>query len=65
MMIKTGTQLQSKWGIGTASGKVKDTYAQKVTKTIKDNVVTKHGEFGNKALYIQQSDGDFCAKKRK
>nr|WP_321230252.1 DUF2945 domain-containing protein [uncultured Psychroserpens sp.] len=61
-MIKKGTQVKWKWGNGTASGKVQDTYTQKVTKTIKGTQVTRSGEEGNKALYIQQEDGDYVLK---
>ncbi|MEM5565426.1 DUF2945 domain-containing protein [Psychroserpens sp. AS72] len=61
-MIKKGTQVKWKWGNGTASGKVQDSYTQKVTKTIKGTQVTRSGEEGNKALYIQQEDGDYVLK---
>ena len=33
-----------------------------MTKTIKRNEVTRNGEEGNKALYIQQEDGDKVLK---
>ena len=61
-MIKTGTKVKWKWGNGTAKGKVIDTYTEKVTKTIKGNQVTRKGESGNKALYIEQEDGDKVLK---
>ncbi|WP_445732755.1 hypervirulence associated TUDOR domain-containing protein [Mariniflexile sp.] len=61
-MIKKGTQVSWKWGTGTAKGKVQETYTKKVTKTIKGNEVTRNGEEGNKALYIQQEDGDYVLK---
>lgn len=61
-MIKKGTQVKWKWGNGTAKGKVQDTYTKKVTKTIKGSEVTRNGEEGNKALYIQQEDGDYVLK---
>ncbi|MGS2727215.1 DUF2945 domain-containing protein [Psychroserpens sp. BH13MA-6] len=61
-MIKEGTKVQWQWGNGTASGKVKESYTQKVTKTIKGNEVTRHGEAGNKALYIEQEDGTHVLK---
>ncbi|PQJ79259.1 DUF2945 domain-containing protein [Polaribacter porphyrae] len=56
-MIKTGTKVKWSWGNGTAQGKVIETYTKKVTKTIKRNEVTRNGEQGNKALYIEQEDG--------
>nr|WP_321224807.1 DUF2945 domain-containing protein [uncultured Psychroserpens sp.] len=61
-MIKKGTQVKWKWGNGTASGKVQETYTKEVTKTIKGNEVTRKGEEGDKALYIQQDDGDYVLK---
>ena len=61
-MIKKGTEVKWQWGNGTASGKVQDTYTKKITKTIKGTEVTRNGEAGNKALYIQQDDGDYVLK---
>ena len=61
-MIKEGTKVQWKWGSGTAEGKVTETFTEKVTKTIKGNEVTRNGESGNKALYIEQEDGDKVLK---
>ncbi len=61
-MIKTGTEVQWKWGNGTAKGKVEETFSQKITKTIKGTKVTREGTSGNKALYIKQSDGDYVLK---
>jgi hypothetical protein len=57
IMIKKGTKVKWNWGNGTAEGKVKETYTKKVTKTIKGNEVTRNGEEGDKALYIEQEDG--------
>jgi hypothetical protein len=61
-MIKKGTKVKWNWGNGTAEGKVEETYAEKVTKTIKGNEVTRDGEEGNKALYIKQEDGSAVLK---
>ncbi|WP_299048146.1 DUF2945 domain-containing protein [uncultured Polaribacter sp.] len=61
-MIKTGTHVKWNWGNGTAEGKVIETYTQKVTKTIKGNEVTRNGESGNKAMYIEQEDGSKVLK---
>ncbi len=61
-MIKEGTKVEWKWGNGTATGKVTQTYTKEVTKTIKGNEVTRTGEEGNKALYIEQEDGDAVLK---
>ena len=61
-MIREGSEVQWEWGNGTAKGKVKETYTKEVSKTIKGNKVTKKGEEGNKALYIEQEDGDNVLK---
>ncbi|KPM32130.1 Hypothetical protein I595_1779 [Croceitalea dokdonensis DOKDO 023] len=61
-MIQKGTQVKWKWGDGTAQGKVQETFTEKVSKTIKGSEVTRNGEEGNKALYIQQEDGDYVLK---
>ncbi|QTD37049.1 DUF2945 domain-containing protein [Polaribacter batillariae] len=61
-MIKKGTKVSWEWGRGTAEGKVKETYTKETTKTIKGTEVTRKGEEGNKALYVQQNDGDYVLK---
>lgn len=61
-MIKIGSKVEWKWGNGTATGKVEETYTSKTTKTIKGSEVTRNGESGNKALYIKQEDGDYVLK---
>lgn len=61
-MIKKGTRVKWNWGNGTATGTVEKTYTEKVTKTIKGSEVTRNGEPGNKALYIEQDDGDHVLK---
>ncbi len=61
-MITEGSKVKWKWGNGTAEGKVKSTFTKEVTRTIKGNEVTRKGEKGNKALYIEQEDGDLVLK---
>lgn len=61
-MIKKGTKVKWKWGNGWGSGTVVDTYTGKITKTIKGTTVTRNGEQGDKALYIEQEDGDYVLK---
>lgn len=56
-MIRTGSKVNWKWGNGTASGKVKETFTEEVTRNIKGNKVKRNGEPGNKALLIEQDDG--------
>lgn len=61
-MIKIGTNVIWKWGSGNATGKVIETYSEDVTKTIKGSKITRKGEKNNKALYIEQEDGDKVLK---
>lgn len=61
-MIKEGSKVKWKWGNGTATGKVVSTYTEKVTKTIDGNEISRDGEQGNKALYIEQEDGSKVLK---
>ncbi len=61
-MIKEGTKVQWKWGIGTAKGKVEETFTEKITKTIAGSEVTRVGEENNKALFIKQEDGSTVLK---
>ncbi|NJC24691.1 hypervirulence associated TUDOR domain-containing protein [Neolewinella antarctica] len=61
-MIRTGSKVSWKWGNGTAEGKVKETWSEEVTRTIKGSKITRKGEEGNKALLIEQEDGDEVLK---
>jgi len=61
-MIRKGSNVKWKWGSGTAEGKVLETYDKEITKTIKGSEVTRKGDSDNKALYIEQSDGDKVLK---
>jgi len=61
-MILKGTKVKWKWGEGHATGKVIETFSEKVTKIIKGSEITRNGEKGNKALYIEQDDGDKVLK---
>jgi len=61
-MIREGSEIEWKWGNGKARGKVLETYTNEVTKTIKGERITRKGEEGEKALYIEQEDGDHVLK---
>lgn len=61
-MIRQGTKVEWKWGNGTATGKVKETFTEKVTRTIKGSEVTRDGSEDDKALLIEQEDGDQVLK---
>ena len=61
-MVRKGSKVQWKWGNGFGRGIVKETYTESITKTIKGSEVTRNGEEGNKALCIEQEDGDLVLK---
>ena len=61
-MIREGTKVKWKWGKGVAEGKVKDTFDRDITTTIKGTKVTRKGTLGNKALFIQQENGNEVLK---
>lgn len=61
-MIREGTKVQWKWGRGIATGKVKDTFDRRISVTIKGARITRNGEPGNKALFIQQENGNEVLK---
>ena len=61
-MIKEGSKVSWKWGNGKATGKVTSTYTKEVTKTIDGSEITRKGEQGNKALFIEQDDGSKVLK---
>jgi hypothetical protein len=61
-MIREGTKVSWKWGSGSAQGKVVETFSEKVERTLKGSKVSRDGEPGNKALLIEQEDGDQVLK---
>lgn len=61
-MIRKGSKVKWKWGNGEAFGTVKETFSEKVTRTIEGTQITRNGEEGNKALDIEQEDGSRVLK---
>ncbi len=61
-MIRKGTKVSWKWGSGIATGKVIETFTKDVSKTIKGSKITRNGSKEDKALYIEQEDGDKVLK---
>ncbi|EMI52246.1 hypervirulence associated TUDOR domain-containing protein [Rhodopirellula sallentina] len=53
-----------KWnyGNGTAEGQIKESYKEKVTKTIKGNEVTRNASDDEPAYLVEQEDGDQALK---
>ncbi len=61
-MIREGTEVKWKWGKGTASGKVVESYTHRVTKNIDGKNFVRNGSQSDKALLIQQEDGQEVLK---
>lgn len=61
-MIRKGSEVKWKWGTGTATGKVIDTFTEKVTREIEGSEITRKGKTGDKALLIEQEDGSKVLK---
>jgi hypothetical protein len=61
-MVTEGGTLKWKWRAGGAHGKVVESFSEKVSKTIKDETITRNGEPNNKALLIEQDDGNRVLK---
>ena len=61
-MIREGTRVRWNWGNGQAEGTVESTFDSEVTRTIDGNEITRKGEPGNKALLIEQDDGQQVLK---
>lgn len=53
-----------KWnyGSGTTEGQIKESYKEKVTKTIKGNEVTRNATEDEPAYLVEQKDGDQVLK---
>ncbi|RXG15886.1 hypothetical protein DSM03_10371 [Leeuwenhoekiella aestuarii] len=61
-MIREGSEVKWKWGNGTATGKVIESFSKEITRTIAGSKITRKGEEGNKALVIEQEDGSKILK---
>ncbi|MEL6416066.1 MAG: DUF2945 domain-containing protein [Pseudomonadota bacterium] len=57
-----GADVQWEWGNGIGTGRIKERYTDKVTKTIKGTNVTRDASEGNPAYLIEQEDGDEVLK---
>lgn len=60
--LKKGTRVQWQWGNGIAEGHIKQSYQEKITKTIKGSEITRNGSDDNPAYLIEQEDGDQVLK---
>ena len=61
-MIRKGSGVKWKWGNGTTTGKVKESFSKEITRTVDGSEITRKGEEGNKALVIEQEDGSKVLK---
>lgn len=50
------------WGNGTGTGKVRESFKEKVTRRIKGEEVTRNASDDNPAYLIEQDDGDRVLK---
>ena len=57
-----GTKVEWDWGNGTGTGKVQESFTEKVTRTIKGNEVTRKASSDCPAYMIEQEDGDRVLK---
>ncbi|RJK98854.1 DUF2945 domain-containing protein [Paracoccus aestuarii] len=57
MSLRKGSKVEWKWGNGTATGKIAETFTEKVERTIKGNTVTRDASKDDPAYLIEQDDG--------
>jgi hypothetical protein len=60
--MRKGTRVNWKYGTGTASGKIEQTYKESVTRKLKGSDITRHGTPDNPAFLIVQDNGDRVLK---
>ena len=60
--MRKGTQVSWKYGTGTATGKIEETYKESVSRKIKGAEITRNGTPENPAYLIVQENGDKVLK---
>ncbi|OON68947.1 DUF2945 domain-containing protein [Hymenobacter sp. CRA2] len=60
--MRKGTQVSWKYGTGTASGKIEQTFKESVTRKLKGADITRHGTPDNPAFLIVQDSGERVLK---
>lgn len=58
----TNTEVAWNWGDGTATGKVREVFREKVTRTIDGTDVTRNASDDEPAYLIEQDDGQRVLK---
>jgi hypothetical protein len=59
---RKGTKVEWKWGNGKGTGKVAESFTEKVTRTIKGEKITCGASKDDPAYLIEQEDGDRVLK---
>lgn len=57
-----GSKVEWDWGNGTATGKVRESFTERVTRTIKGSEITRNADDDNPAYVIEQDDGSQVLK---
>ncbi|CAN5268914.1 DUF2945 domain-containing protein [soil metagenome] len=60
--MQKGQKVKWKWGNGYAEGTIKEAFDHKITRTIKGTEVTRDGSSKDRAILIEQEDGDRVLK---
>lgn len=61
--FRKGATVHWKWGSGTASGKVVETFERRVSRTLKGKRVSRNGTRDNPAYLIETDDGAKALKR--
>ncbi|WP_218352247.1 DUF2945 domain-containing protein [Alteromonas lipotrueiana] len=59
---QTNTEVEWEWGNGKGSGKVREVFWEKVSRTLQGSEVTRKADNDNPAYLIEQDDGDKVLK---
>jgi len=60
--MRKGTQVNWKYGTGTATGKIESVHKESITRKLKGHDITRHGTADNPAFLIVQDNGDRVLK---
>lgn len=59
---EVGDGVSWSWGTGTAAGKVREVFTERVSREMKGTEVVRNADADNPAYLIEQSDGDEVLK---
>ena len=59
---RRGAEVQWKWGSGTATGKVTESFTDRVTRKIAGKEITRDADADNPAYLVEQEDGSRALK---